>query len=295
MLRILHEFHVGSRWTIPLYGFGVMLCLAFLGAIALAHWRARREKLDPTILDDLAFYVLIGALVGARALYVWEYWGTRIKGPGDVFKIWEGGIVFYGGAIGGAVAIGLYWLRRRFPLRPVLDVVAPSIALGLAIGRVGCFLNGCCYGDECRLPWAVAFPPGSPAWWDQALDGAIPGVDGATMQAVQEHRTAEGVPWSRPVHPTQLYSAIDGAVLLLLLSAYYPVRRRDGEVFGLLLVTYPVTRFLIEHLRSDEAALFAGMTISQNVSVLLLAAGVAYWAYLLRRPPGRYADRGASG
>lgn len=283
MHRILHEFHVGS-FTIPIYGFGLMLCLAFLGAIGLAAWRAKREKLDPESIYDLAFYVLLGALIGARALYVWEYWGTRIQGFSEIFKIWEGGIIFYGGAIGGAVAIAIYWWRRRFPLLPTLDAIAPSIALGLAIGRVGCFLNGCCYGDVCQLPWSVAFPPGSPPWWQQAMGGQLPGVDAAT------HQVPPGAPWSHPVHPTQLYSAVDGLILLALLSAYFPLRRRDGEVFALLLTTYPITRFLIEQLRSDEAALFAGLTISQNVSVLILLGGLAFWAFLLLRPPGRYAD-----
>ncbi len=162
--------------------------------------------------------------------------------------------------------------------------------MGLAIGRVGCFLNGCCYGDECQLPWAVAFPPGSPPWWQQALDGHLNGLQEATLKAVQGHQVPPGTPWSHPVHPTQLYSVIDGLVLLSLLSAYFPLRRRDGAVFALLLTTYPITRFLIEQLRSDEAALFAGMTISQNVSVLILFCGLAFWAFLLRRPAGRHAD-----
>ena len=92
------------------------------------------------------------------------------------------------------------------------------------------------------------------------------------------------------MHPTQLYSALDGLILLVLLSAYYPLRRRDGEVMGLLMVTYPITRFLIEHLRNDEGVFFAGLTISQNISLALLLGGSSSGASSLRSPAGRYAD-----
>ena len=97
--------------------------------------------------------------------------------------------------------------------------------------------------------------------------------------------------WSLPIHPTQIYAAIDGLVLLLLLSAFYPWRRRDGEVMALLMVTYPITRFIVELLRNDEGAFFAGLTISQNISVALLAAGLAYWAWLWKQPRELYRDQ----
>src|SRR5262249_13865433 len=136
----------------------------------LAAWRAKRERLDPETVYDLALWMFIGGLVGARAFYVWQYWGVRIKDVWDVFKIWEGGIGFYGSIMGGAVAFCTSWATRRFPLRPMLDGVAPAIAVGVMLGRLGCFLNGCCYGDRCALPWAVQFPPGSPPWYSQVRD-----------------------------------------------------------------------------------------------------------------------------
>ncbi|MCA1686065.1 MAG: prolipoprotein diacylglyceryl transferase [Planctomycetia bacterium] len=163
---------------------------------------------------------------------------------------------------------------RPFPLRPFLDVIAPALALGIAVGRFGCFLNGCCYGDVCRLPWAVSFPEPSPPW--QAHHAA--------------HLIGPDARWSLPVHPTQIYSVIDGLVLVLLLLAYYPHRRRDGEVMALLMVTYPVTRVLVEYLRNDERVFFAGMTISQNISLALMACGLSFWYGLSRLPPSRYAD-----
>jgi phosphatidylglycerol:prolipoprotein diacylglycerol transferase len=266
---------------IHIFGYGLMLFFAFLASTYLAGWRARREKIDPEVIYDLSLWIFLGGLVGARLFYVWQYWGRHVKTLWDIFKIWEGGIVFYGSVMGGVVAFLAYWWRRRFPLCATLDVLAPSLAIGIAIGRLGCFLNGCCYGDACDYPWAVRFPGprgsedgGSPPWRDQWKQGLIP-------------PTAE---WSLPVHPTQLYSAFDGLVLLVLLSAYYPLRRRDGGVMALLMVTYPITRFLIERLRNDEGVFFAGMTISQNVSLLLLACGLVFWFALARTSPKRYVD-----
>jgi phosphatidylglycerol:prolipoprotein diacylglycerol transferase len=258
---------------IPVFGFGLMLTLALFGSMAHAEWRARREGLDPDQVSFLAIWVLIGGLIGARAFFVAEYWGS-LKSFWDIFKIWEGGIVFYGCIVGGAVAFVLFRRFHPFPLRPMLDVIAPALAVGIALGRIGCFLNGCCYGDVCSLPWAVTFPRESSPWVHQVNAGLIP----------------EGAPRSLPVHPTQLYASLDGLILLLLLTAYYPLRRRDGEVMALLMVTYPVTRFLIERLRSDEPGMVLGLTISQAISVGVFVLGLLYWAYLSRLPKGRYAD-----
>jgi phosphatidylglycerol:prolipoprotein diacylglycerol transferase len=257
---------------IKVFGYGVMLVLAFVASIKLAAWRARREGLDPEVVYDLSAWVFVGGLIGARLFYVIQYWGNRIHTIGEVFRIWEGGIVLYGSIIGGTTVFFLYRLARPFPMRPLLDVIAPSLAIGIAIGRVGCFLNGCCYGDRCDwLTWSVAFPRYSPPWLEQFARGLI----------------SQEAPWSLPVHPTQLYSAIDGLVLLFLLSAYFPLRRRDGEVMALLMVTYPVTRFLIEYLRNDEGSFWFGLTISQNISVLLLVAGVVFWLWLDWSQPRR--------
>ena len=160
-------------YTIPIlggikvFGYGLMLFLAFLGSMHLATWRCRREKLNPDVMGDVALWVFVGGLLGARLFYVIQYWGVRIHNLGDVFKIWEGGIVLYGSILGGTAAFLLYWTVRRFPLLPMLDAVAPALALGIALGRIGCFLNGCCYGDLCDSSLGVRFPPGSPPWLSQ--------------------------------------------------------------------------------------------------------------------------------
>jgi phosphatidylglycerol:prolipoprotein diacylglycerol transferase len=231
-------------------------------------------------------------MVGARLFYVLQYWGVRIHHWTDVFKVWEGGIVLYGSILGGTAAFLLYWARRRFPLRPTIDAIAPALALGIAIGRLGCFLNGCCYGDTCELPWAVAFPPASPPWWDQVRHDQLPAAL-PFVEAIRGGAILPGAPWSHPVHPTQLYSTLGCAILTALLLAYYPLRRRDGEVFALLMVTYPVHRFLVEWLRNDEGTFLAGLTISQALSVAVLACGLVFWIVLARQPERRYADLAA--
>lgn len=260
---------------VPIFGYGVMLFFAFLGAMNLAAWRARREGLDRELIYDLALWLFLGGLVGARSFYVVQKWGTYVHSFWDIFKIWEGGIVLYGSIMGGALAFFVYKWLRPFPFRPYADCIAPSLCLGVALGRIGCFLNGCCFGDRCDIPGlGVSFPAHSAPWEQQRALGLI------TSEAAR----------SLPVHATQLYSAIDGFILLALLTAYYPLRRRDGEVLGVLMMTYPISRFLIEHLRNDEGVFFAGMTVSQNISVLIFAGGLLYWAWLVRKPLGRHAD-----
>jgi phosphatidylglycerol:prolipoprotein diacylglycerol transferase len=271
MLQVLFEI---PGTAIRIHGFGLMLFLAFLVAMNLAAWLARRSKVDPNDVFDLAIWVIVGGLVGARLFYVVQHRET-IDSWLDVFKVWEGGIVLYGSGLGAAAAFLVFWRIRRFPFAPMLDVSAPAIAIGVALGRIGCFLNGCCYGDTCDLPWAVSFPQGTLPWLDQVRSGLV--------EASAAH--------SLPVHPTQLYSALDGLILTGLLLAYFPLRRRDGEVMALLAVTYPITRFLIEQVRDDEGAVNLGMTISQNGSLVLLLGGLAAWAWLSTRPRGRYADR----
>jgi phosphatidylglycerol:prolipoprotein diacylglycerol transferase len=271
MAPILFKIPLTFPWygpvEVPIYGFGIMLVMAFIFAPWLAWWRACREGLNGDVILDMGFWIFVAGLIGARAEYCREYWGRDIHNLLEALQYWRGGIVYYGGIVGGIAGFFAYRWFNPFPVRPFLDTIAPSIALGTFFGRLGCFLNGCCYGDLCRLPWAVSVPADSAPWWDQVKAGLIP-----------QNATA-----SLPVHPTQLYSAFDGLILLVLLTAYYPLRRRDGEVMGLLMIAYPITRFLIEYLRDDEAALVAGMTISQTISVFVLLGAGVYWAWLAKQ------------
>ena len=269
MLQILFSI---PKTPIRIYSFGVLMVIAVWSALALTSRRAKRVGIDPEQIGDLAFFVILLGLVGARLFYVVEVWGKEgMTSFADIFAIWRGGIVLYGGLLGAVFGFVLYRILRPLPVLMTLDAVAPALALGVAFGRIGCFLNGCCYGDRCNLPWAVSFPSRSIPWFDHR----------------DRHWIAENAARSLPVHPTQLYSAIDGFLLVALLTAYFPLRKRDGEVMALLLLTYPLTRFLIEGLRDDDGVFLLGMTISQAMSIAIFVTGVAFWSWLRLCTPAK--------
>jgi phosphatidylglycerol:prolipoprotein diacylglycerol transferase len=352
---------------LPVRGYGLMLLVGITSGVGMAMYRARQGGLNPEIILSLAIWLVICGVVGARLFYVTEYWDESFarRSPRETFieiiNIPEGGLVIYGGLVGAAVGFTIFILQHRLPFLAMADLIAPSMAVGLAFGRIGCFLNGCCYGGQTDLPWHVSFPKFSsryeaansadlqrysPPYSDQAARGEMHGFRinstgdqpavvkhvepdslaanaglkvGDSIEAINGERIhslldakfrlldlfksqspihlslrdgrsiripAASVPErSRPVHPTQLYSAIDAALLAGLLWTFYPFRRHDGAAIALLLTIHPITRFLLEIIRIDEPAVFGtGMTISQNVSLVLLACGAGLWWYLLRRP-----------
>jgi phosphatidylglycerol:prolipoprotein diacylglycerol transferase len=262
MRPILFEF---PGWDIKVHSYGVMILLACSSALAISLWRARKENIHTNVVYELATWLFLGGVVGARGFYVILH-PEMIKSLADVFRSWQGGNVFYGCILGGLTGSLLYWCRRPYPLWKMIDVAAPAVAIGAAVGRIGCFLNGCCDGAICSLPWAVRFPAGSHAWVRQLNAGLI----------------SEEARFSLPVHPTQLYSSAAALLVLGLLLAYFPFRKRPGEVMALLMIAYSLTRWPIEALRADEPALFAGMTAAQLISAGLAAAGLAMWCILRR-------------
>jgi phosphatidylglycerol:prolipoprotein diacylglycerol transferase len=328
-----------------------MMLLGVTAAVGLAVRRARQMGVDPELIYSLALWLFVAGIAGARAFHVIEYWDesyrkeTVLETVKAVINIPNGGLVVFGSVFGGAVAFVVFAMRRRIPMLALGDLIAPSLMLALAIGRIGCLLHGCCYGGECQLPWRVTFPEGSPPYYDQLLRGRLAGLvleestdRGVTVQSVdadslaaragfqqgevirsisgQETPTLEKVrealasggegplgvatsagnrllpalterSRSLPVHPTQIYSALDALLLCLFLLAYYPSRRRDGEVLALMLTIHPVMRFLLEQIRIDErGVLGTSLSISQVVSLGLLVGAAALWAYIVRRPTG---------
>jgi phosphatidylglycerol:prolipoprotein diacylglycerol transferase len=250
-------------WDLRIHSYGLMIFAACAAALAMAVWRARRERIDPNAVYELATWLFLGGVIGARVFYFVQH-PEALHHPSDLFRTWRGGNVFYGCILGGLTGSILYWFRRPFPFLGMCDVAAPAVAIGAALGRIGCFLNGCCHGAVSDLPWALCFPNGSHAWVRQLNAGLIP----------------PEAPTSLPVHPTQLYSALAGLVVLVFLLGYARRPRRAGELMALLMIVYPLTRWPIEALRSDEAAIFAGMTWSQHISLALLVGGLALQFFL---------------
>jgi phosphatidylglycerol:prolipoprotein diacylglycerol transferase len=193
-----------------------------------------------------------------------------------ILNIAAGGLVVFGALPTAAVAAWWFARRRGLPLLRLADCITPGLLVGLALGRVGCFLNGCCYGGPTDLPWAVRFPPESPPWFDQAARGLLPPPDPGT-----------GAPaWSLPVHPAQLYAAFDAALLAVVTGLYGRLARRDGEVFALALTLHPLSRILLEAIRVDEPPAFGTpLSISQLVSVVLLMLAAGLWWLVARQPP----------
>ena len=345
---------------LPIRGYGVMVLLGATSGVWLAVYRARQAGLHQDLILSLAFWMFICGIVGARLFYVIEYWDYRFAGRGflgtikEALRYTEGGLVVYGALIGAAAAFFWFAHKHKLPTLALADMIAPSLVIGLAFGRIGCLLNGCCYGGHSERPWAVTFPPTSPAYQDQVAHGdmlgfhlaaderarpviagvtadspaaqagatvgdVIAGVNGsptasfdqaavALVEALASHQSlalrmtsgrtldipAVGLPSrSQPIHPTQIYSAINAGLLCWFLWSYYPFRRRDGEVVALLLTIYPITRFLLEILRTDESPVFGtGLSISQNISLAVFVGAIGLWIYLAYRPRQRAWDGG---
>ena len=241
---------------ITIYSYGLMLALAFIIGTYLAQKRAAKEGINTNILLDLIFYILISSIVGARALFValnWNYYREHLL---DILKVWEGGLVFYGGLLLAFIVTVWFLKKHKLSFWKIADIISPSLAIGIAIGRIGCFLNGCCYG-KISSQWGVSFPgaQNSPAFAQQVLDGLIP----PTAQC------------SLPVIPTQLYDSLSGIVLFLMLLILEKHKKFEGYVFSWFLLMYSISRFIIEGFRYYEPnfILFDWMTVSQLISVIL--------------------------
>lgn len=267
------------RNGLPVFGYGFMLFLGMASALWLATWRAKRERVSTDFIWDLAFFLFLGGIAGGRLFYLVQKRAEVFANVRDVsgllnavFNLSQGGLVLYGALLAGAATFFAFCHYRRVNPLGVADIITPSIFVGIGFGRIGCFLNGCCYGDECALPWAVSFPRGS-----------------ATFDAlVHKGLVAPDALWTPSLHPTQLYSALDGFLIAALTFWYFSHRRRNGECLAVALMIYPITRFVIEVLRNDEGGqLGTGLTISQCVSIGLFAINLGYMWWLSRRPAVR--------
>lgn len=250
-------FHIGS---FPIHTFGLLVGIGFVLGLWTSARRASTVGIHADAIFDLGPSMLFGGLIGARIWYVASYWERDFAGRPlvEAFRIWNGGLVFYGGLLAGAAFTIGRILWQRLPLWRVADCLAPGIALGHVLGRLGCFMNGCCYGRSSTVPWAVSFPSDRP------------GDAG-------------------PVHPTQLYEAGLNLLLSAGLSWLFRRRRFDGQVFSVYLLGYAGVRFATEWFRGDydrhSEPLSGMLTPGQVVSVPLMAAGLVLYARLRRRPP----------
>ena len=437
MKPVLFDF--GSLGPIPLriYGYGLMMVLGFLTGIVLAGWRVRRGGEDPEAMTHCGILSLIGGVIGARIAYVIQHHETFSGAENPIValvNVTSGGLIYYGGVILATVLVLLYLWRKRLPMRRYLDMISASLMVGLAFGRAGCLLNGCCYGGACSKDWALGmrFPmysrpvvklsdtPGpfsdttqtpSPVYaahyrdrqlecepddrlvarstrirsprdmhgqlacdqlevmfaakadakklfsalagadgrvteaewteglrreggflrgsehWSDAMAHDIDGdgqlsfrdaweylkfrrsklkrrLGGAGSAAAGEDWAPGGAKWKRAdayfredlfalaeahwshkVQPAQAFGIVNALLIAVLLSVFYRVRKREGQVFALLLVLYPITRFVLEGIRVDnERNLTAGMTHNQITSLVMCTCGALLFLLLRRLP-----------
>ncbi|MBO7688561.1 MAG: prolipoprotein diacylglyceryl transferase [Kiritimatiellae bacterium] len=255
---------------LPVKTYGFCMALGFLAAWQVLAWLCRRTGRKPEPLSNLLMLMLFSGIVGARIEYVREFWDREFASdPLSVFKVWQGGLVFYGGLIL-AIAVFLVWCRvRRERVAPVADAFVTIIPLAHAFGRVGCFFYGCCYGRLSQSAFAVAFPRLSPAWSAQCGAKLIP----------------ESAPASLPVLPTQLFEAAAVFCLFVVLLFVFldNWRKRPGFTTGCYLAGYACIRFGLEFLRDDLRQRFGTMSIGQVISIGLFVLGISFMLVSLLR------------
>lgn len=248
---------------LPVKTYGFCMALGFLAAWQVLSWLCRRTGRAAEPLSNLLMLMMFSGIVGARLEYVREFWGREFAAdPLSIFKVWQGGLVFYGGLIL-AIAVFFVWCRaRRESVAPVADLFVTVIPLAHAFGRVGCFFYGCCYGRVSAHAFAVAFPRRSPAWVAQVEGGLIP-------------ETAQS---SLAVLPTQLFeaAAVLGLFAVLLFIFLRNWKTRPGFTTGCYLVGYACIRFGIEFLRDDMRQRVGFLSIGQTVSIGLFVLGISF-------------------
>ncbi len=305
-------------FNLSVYSYGLMLIIGFLLATQLAKFLARRVGQDPEIYVNAGLIALMAGVIGARLSHVLEnldqytlpelsFW----QNLWNAVRLTDGGLTFYGGFLFATPIVILYGWYKKVNILRGMDVVAPALMVGLAIGRIGCFLNGCCYGEISyaeHIP-TVSYPYGSNAYIDHYHTGHLPAPPPIELTnpdrpgQLLPRRYVESTPTlariaeqhrSAPTHPTQLYSTLTSLLVAGVCVAYFSLGPIPGRVFGLMLILEGLTRFILEMLRVEPPVLGAGtgtltflpaMSYSMVLGAVIFIAGVLMWTLLGPRRP----------
>lgn len=265
MHRIL--FNIGS---FSIYSYGVMIALAFIVAIFLAMKEAKINGENPERILDLSLYIILGALIGGRLAYVLQYLDYYLQDPIKILYFRQGGLSFLGGFF---LAVFLGWLyvkRSKISFWKYADITAPSIAIGIGIGRIGCLLNGCCFGIISEN-YGIRFPSTNmpPVYLQQLRDGLI----------------ASGSTFTLPVIPTQIYTSLYGFLIFFILLWMKKYKKYDGYLFWVFVILYSISRFTIEFFRFYEKKImvFDFLTITQAILIGVILVSLVYMNILKKR------------
>jgi phosphatidylglycerol:prolipoprotein diacylglycerol transferase len=236
-----------SIGPLTIHTYGLFVALGFISGILDTVKLGKQEGFKPQQIMDMAFIMILWAVVGSRLLYILINFSYYKAQPLDALKIWQGGLVFSGGLVAVAAAMTWYLRRHHLSFWTTGDLWAPALALGQAVGRIGCFMAGCCYGRPTDLPWGVVFS--------------------------HPHTLA---PPNIPLHPTQLYSSLGGFVIFFVLLCLHAKRKFQGQVFLWFLILHSTFRLFVERFRGDERGLLPGteMTLTQLLATIILVLAV---------------------
>lgn len=339
-------------------GYGLMMLLAIICGFVLVVVRANQCRLNTDKILSMSFWMIACGIIGARIFYVYQkydqFQADTLSGMlVSMVDMTKGGLVVYGSLVGGLLAAFIYCWKTKLKFWLTGDVLIPGLLLGLAIGRIGCLMNGCCFGGPCDVSWvAVQFPAGSPPYMRQLETGELIGLKTVTENKKQQTRRVmyvkkgslgeelgvrqgdvvrilqeegqdrvfrdriqhgmdiksrvvlqssrlpdQDIPVARfenpplnestPIHPTQVYSAVNAFLLAAIAWFIFPYRRRDGDAIIWMIMVYAVTRFLLERVRTDELPIdpFGWFTISQWVSIGMITVGFLILLAGRYRPP----------
>jgi len=224
------------------YSYGLLIALGYTLATIIILREAHRENLSVEAVFDMQLLQLIVGICGSRLLFVLEYSPDKLNFR-DFLAFEQGGLTFYGAVISSFIFDLLYLKYRKIPFWTVMDCVGFGLPAGIALSRIGCFLNGCCYGTSCDYPWAMSFKTAGAGYY----------------------------------HPTQLYESLGGLIILFLLSKLRPYRRNRGEVFLACMASYGVIRFFIEFFRAENPIVMFGLTLAQIIGILVIIASFITW------------------
>ncbi|MGB9667858.1 MAG: prolipoprotein diacylglyceryl transferase [Thermosulfidibacteraceae bacterium] len=237
---------------IPSYG--VMLAIAFIVSLVIASKRAEKEGIEPNLILDLAFWVAFFGILGGRLYFVVEHFNYYLQKPWEVFYLWQGGLGIYGALVLGFTA-GVFYLKRKgLPFLKVADIAFSVLPIGQGIGRIGCFLAGCCYGSYCEYPIGVIF---------------------------RDPRSL--APIGVRIWPTQLFESALCFLIFIYLSFVFNKSKKDGEIMFLYFILYGFVRFVVEFFRGDPRTYLGLISTPQFFSILFIIIGIAGLIFINRK------------